>query len=67
VTLFHLYRGDNCVSFGSSEVENHHAIFGVNLEMLLIGGQSTSRGGHIQIRQDLLPVRENVENALARM
>ena len=41
---------------------------GIHFEMLLIRGQRTSRGGcHIQIGQNFLPVRENVENAVAGM
>ena len=67
-TLLHLYRGNNRVSFGRSELKNDHAIPGVHFEMLLIRGQRTSRGGcHIQVGHNLLPVRENVENAVARM
>ena len=67
-TLLHLYRGNNRVSFGRSELKNHHAILGIHFEMLLIRGQRTSRGGcHIQIGQNLLPIRENIENAVAGM
>ena len=64
----HLYRGNNRVPFGRSELKNYHAILGVDFEMLLIRGQRTSRGGcHIQIGQNFLPVREDVENSLAGM
>ena len=44
------------------------AIPGIHFETLLIRGQRASRGGcHIQICQNFLPVRENVENAVAGM
>ena len=66
--LLQLYRGNNCVSFGGFELENHHAIPGIHFETLLIRGQRTSRGGgHIEIAHNLLPVRENAENAVAGM
>jgi hypothetical protein len=67
-TLLQLNRGDNRVSFGRSELKNHHAILGIHFETQLIRGQRTSRGRcHIQIGHNLLPVRENVEDAVAGM
>ena len=67
-TLLHLYRGNNGVSFGGFELKNDHAFLGIHFEIPLIRGQSTSRSFcHIQIGQNFLPVRENVENTLAWM
>ena len=66
--LLHLYRRNDRVSFGRFELENHHAISGVHIEMLLIRGQRSPRGGrHIQIVQNFLPIRENIEDAVACM
>ena len=43
-------------------------IRGFHLEMRLIGGEGISGGGcHIQIGDNLLPVREDVEDAVAGM
>jgi hypothetical protein len=67
-TLLQLYCGNNRVSFGRSELKNYHAIPGIYFETLLKSGQRTSSGRcHIQIGHNLLPVRENVENAVAGM
>ena len=64
----HLYCGNDRVSFGRFELKNHHAIPGIHFETLLIRGQRSPRGGcHIQIGHNLLPVREDVEDAVAGM
>ena len=64
--LLHLYRGNNRVSFDRSELKNYQAIPAIYFETPLMRGQRTSRGGcHIEIGHNLLPVRENVEDAVA--
>jgi hypothetical protein len=50
------------------KLKNDQAIPSIYFEMLLMRGQRTSRGGcHMQIGQDFLSVRENVENAISGM
>src|SRR6185312_12877112 len=55
------------VALDRSELKNHHAILGRYFETLLMSGQRTLRGGHVQVAHHRLTVRKNIENAIAGM